>query len=95
MPERTAPTITGEPRVHPDRSVDPKAAELRAETNPLKSIGRRHLLHRRGASRFELRYALWDTIAGMVFSEVVAYFIILATGATLFVAGKHDVASAT
>ena len=59
------------------------------------SIGRRHLLHRRGASRFELRYALWDTIAGMVFSEVVAYFIILATGATLFVAGKHDVASAT
>ena len=59
------------------------------------SIGRRHLRQRQGASRFELRYALWDTIAGMVFSEVVAYFIILATGATLFVAGKHDVASAT
>jgi Mn2+/Fe2+ NRAMP family transporter len=31
----------------------------------------------------------------MVFSEIVAYFIILTTGATLFVAGKHDVASAT
>jgi len=31
----------------------------------------------------------------MVFSEIVAYFIILSTGATLFVAGKHDIASAT
>jgi Mn2+/Fe2+ NRAMP family transporter len=34
-------------------------------------------------------------MAGMVFSEIVAYFIILTTGATLFVAGKHDVTSAT
>jgi NRAMP (natural resistance-associated macrophage protein)-like metal ion transporter len=59
------------------------------------SIGRRHLGQRQGASRFELKYALWDTMAGMVFSEIVAYFIILTTGATLFVAGKHDVASAT
>ena len=58
-------------------------------------IGRRHLRQRQGASRFELKYALWDTIAGMVFSEIVAYFIILATGATLFAAGKTDVASAT
>jgi Mn2+/Fe2+ NRAMP family transporter len=31
----------------------------------------------------------------MVFSEIVAYFIILASGATLFAAGKTDVASAT
>jgi len=59
------------------------------------SIGRRHLRQRQGSSRFELRYALWDTIAGMVFSEVVAYFIILATGATLFAAGKTDIGSAT
>jgi NRAMP (natural resistance-associated macrophage protein)-like metal ion transporter len=59
------------------------------------SIGRRHLRQRQGASHFELKYALWDTIAGMVFSEVVAYFIILATGATLFVAGKTDITSAT
>ena len=59
------------------------------------SIGRRHLRQRQGASRFELKYALWDTIAGMVFSEVVAYFIILTTGATLFMAGKTDIASAT
>jgi Mn2+/Fe2+ NRAMP family transporter len=59
------------------------------------SIGRGRLRQRQGASRFELKYALWDTMAGMVFSEVVAYFIILTTGATLFVAGKHDVLSAT
>ena len=59
------------------------------------SIGRRTLRHRQGATRFELKYALWDTMAGMVFSEIVAYFIILTTGATLFVAGNHDVTSAT
>ena len=59
------------------------------------SIGRRRLRQRQGATRFELRYAMWDTMAGMVFSEVVAYFIILATGATLFAAGKTDISSAT
>jgi NRAMP (natural resistance-associated macrophage protein)-like metal ion transporter len=47
------------------------------------SIGRRRLRQRQGASVFELKYALWDTIGGTVFSEVVAYSIILATGATL------------
>jgi NRAMP (natural resistance-associated macrophage protein)-like metal ion transporter len=58
-------------------------------------IGRRRLWQRQGASRSELKFALWDTITGMVFSEIVAYFIILATGATLFIAGNHDIASAT
>jgi NRAMP (natural resistance-associated macrophage protein)-like metal ion transporter len=65
------------------------------EVEEQMSIGRRQLRQRQGASRFELKYALWDTLAGMVFSEIVAYFIILTTGATLFVAGKHDVVSAT
>ena len=59
------------------------------------SMGRRRLRHRQGASAFELRHALLDTIAGMTFSEIVAYFIILATGATLFVAGKTQISSAT
>jgi NRAMP (natural resistance-associated macrophage protein)-like metal ion transporter len=59
------------------------------------SLGRRQLRQRQGASRSELKYAMWDTVAGMVFSEVVAYFIILAGGATLFAAGKTDVVSAT
>ena len=59
------------------------------------SLGRRTLRQRQGASLLELKYVRWDTIAGMVFSEIVAYFIILTTGATLFAAGKHNVASAT
>jgi NRAMP (natural resistance-associated macrophage protein)-like metal ion transporter len=58
-------------------------------------MGRRKLWQRRGASKPELRYALWDTLVGMFASEVVAYFIILATGATLFVNGQHDISSAT
>jgi len=57
--------------------------------------GRRRLWQRQGASKTELRYALWDTLAGMFFSEVVAYFIIFATAATLFTQGKTNIASAT
>jgi NRAMP (natural resistance-associated macrophage protein)-like metal ion transporter len=59
------------------------------------SIGRRELRQRQGASRSELRYALLDTMAGMMFAELVAFSIILATGATLFVSGKTDITSAT
>lgn len=59
------------------------------------AIGRRRLRQREGASRIELRYALLDTIAGMTFSEVVAYFIILSTGATLFASGRTNIGSAT
>ena len=58
-------------------------------------IGRHRLWQRQGATKAELKYALADTIVGMTFSEIVAYFIILATGATLFTAGKHDISSAT
>jgi Mn2+/Fe2+ NRAMP family transporter len=58
-------------------------------------MGRHRLWQRQGASSTELKFALWDTVTGMVFSEIVAYFIMLATGATLFIAGKHDIASAT
>ncbi len=59
------------------------------------AIGRRRLWQRQGASAKELRHAQVDTVAGMVFSEIVAYFIILTAGSTLFVAGQHDIASAT
>jgi len=59
------------------------------------SIGRRQLRQRQGATKLELSYALLDTIAGMTFSEIVAYFIILTSGATLFVAGKTEITSAT
>lgn len=58
-------------------------------------MGRKRLWQRQGASRTELRFALLDTVAGMVFSEVVAYFIILAAGATLFAQGQTTIGSAT
>lgn len=59
------------------------------------AMGRRRLWQRQGASRTELRYALADTVSGMVFSGAVAYFITLASGATLFVSGKHTIGTAT
>ena len=59
------------------------------------SMGRRTLKARQGATDDELRYAGWDVVTGMFFSNVVMYFIILATAATLFKAGKTDIQSAT
>lgn len=58
-------------------------------------VGRKRLWQRRGSSDAELRFAFWDTAAGMAFSEVVAFFIILATAATLHVGGGTDIRSAT
>ncbi|HEY3072323.1 MAG TPA: divalent metal cation transporter, partial [Candidatus Limnocylindrales bacterium] len=57
-------------------------------------IGRKKLWQRQGASKSELKYALWDTMAGMFFSQIVAYFIMLATGATLFTHGQTNIGSA-
>jgi NRAMP (natural resistance-associated macrophage protein)-like metal ion transporter len=59
------------------------------------SMGRKTLRQRQGATNAELKYAAWDVNLGMLFSNVVMYFIILATAATLFKAGKHDIQSAT
>jgi NRAMP (natural resistance-associated macrophage protein)-like metal ion transporter len=59
------------------------------------SMGRTHLWQRRGADDAELHYAAVDVNTGMAFSNVVMYFIILATAATLFKAGKTNIQSAT
>jgi NRAMP (natural resistance-associated macrophage protein)-like metal ion transporter len=56
--------------------------------------GRVTLEQRRGASRSELRAAAADTRIGMFFSNLIMYFIILATGATLFQAGQTQITSA-
>jgi hypothetical protein len=40
LPERNPSTRAAEPRVHSDRLVDPKAAELRAEKNTLRRLGK-------------------------------------------------------
>src|SRR2546430_14782278 len=57
-------------------------------------MGRRTLQQRKGATKAELKYANWDVAAGMFFSNVGMYFIILATAATLFKTGKTDKQSA-
>lgn len=49
---------------------------------------------RRGASPAEIRAAAIDTNVGMGFSNLVMYFIILATALTLFKNGKTDIKSA-
>jgi len=42
----------------------------------------------------EMRRIKWDTWSGMLYSNVAAYFIILATALTLNVAGVRDIATA-
>jgi NRAMP (natural resistance-associated macrophage protein)-like metal ion transporter len=52
------------------------------------SMGRRTLKQRRGATATELQDAEWDVASGMLFSNLVMYFIILATASTLFHPGR-------
>ncbi|PZS02674.1 MAG: iron transporter [Candidatus Chloroheliales bacterium] len=59
------------------------------------SKGRESLSQRKGATDKELKYTGWDVNIGMLFSNLVMYFIILATAATLFTHGKKDIQSAT
>ncbi|MEP7284552.1 MAG: Nramp family divalent metal transporter [Chloroflexota bacterium] len=59
------------------------------------SMGRRTLRQRKGATNNELKFMSWDVNVGMIASNVVMYFIILATAATLFKAGKTNIQSAT
>jgi NRAMP (natural resistance-associated macrophage protein)-like metal ion transporter len=58
------------------------------------SHGQKHLWQRQGTTHTELRYAAWDVSTGMFFSNVVMYFIILATAATLHQAGKTTIETA-
>ena len=48
----------------------------------------------RRAARAELRRIRWDTWSGMFYSDLTAYFIILATAVTLHVAGITDIKTA-
>jgi Mn2+/Fe2+ NRAMP family transporter len=59
------------------------------------SRGRRRLEDRAGtATDEELRRAARDIAFGMFFSNVIMYFIILSTAATLFKAGRTDISTA-
>ena len=59
------------------------------------SMGRKRLWQRRGATNKELKYAKLDVVTGMVFCNIVFYFVILGTAATLHATGKTDIESAT
>lgn len=59
------------------------------------AAGKRPLWERRGAAPTELKHSMWDIVIGMFFANVVMYFVILSTAATLFKAGKINVNTAT
>ena len=58
------------------------------------SMGRRRLTDRIGTTKEELRHTARDVGFGMFFSNIVMYFIILSTAATLFHAGKTNINTA-
>lgn len=58
------------------------------------AMGRTRLSQRVGATDGELRRSRKDILIGMIFSNLVMYFIMLSTGATLFRAGRHDIETA-
>jgi NRAMP (natural resistance-associated macrophage protein)-like metal ion transporter len=55
----------------------------------------RALIEDGAAAPRELRRIRWDTWSGMLYSNLTAFFIILATAVTLHVAGVTDIQSAT
>jgi Mn2+/Fe2+ NRAMP family transporter len=69
--------------------------EASEEVEEEKSEGRKTVNARRGATDAEIKTEKIDTIVGMVFCNVVFYFVILAAGATLHVSGRTDIQSAT
>jgi NRAMP (natural resistance-associated macrophage protein)-like metal ion transporter len=57
-------------------------------------VGRKKVWQRRGTSDGELRYAAWDVNLGMIASNVVTYFVILASAKALYRPGGQEVSSA-
>jgi len=48
----------------------------------------------KGVTARQYRASRWDVILGCIFTDVVAWFIIVACAATLYAAGHHDIADA-
>src|SRR5436853_711429 len=65
------------------------------EVEEEKRIGRTRIVDRQGATNEEVKRSVWDVSIGMLFSNIVMYFIILTTAATLFKSGKTNIQSAT
>ncbi len=64
------------------------------EVEEEKAEGKKTVGQRMGATAKELRLARTDTVIGMSFSNLIMYFIILTTGATLYVNGVRDIETA-
>ncbi|HTU81801.1 MAG TPA: Nramp family divalent metal transporter [Candidatus Acidoferrales bacterium] len=64
------------------------------EVEDEKQAGRTTERQRRGATPQQIADAHLDVNFGMIFSNLVAFFIIVTTAATLGAHGKHDIASA-
>jgi Mn2+/Fe2+ NRAMP family transporter len=58
------------------------------------AIGRIRLWQRKGATRRELMHTRRDVLTGMIFSNVILYFILMATGVTLHATGKTNIETA-
>ena len=63
------------------------------EVEEERAAGRKTREERRGASRFELRIATIDVTIGMLVSNLIMYFIILATALTLHANGTTDIST--
>lgn len=69
--------------------------EASEEVEEEKSEGRTHVSERRGATDAEIRKEKIDTVIGMLFCNIVFYFVIVSAGATLHVTGQTNIQSAT
>ena len=69
--------------------------EASEEVEDEKAEGRTTIAEREGATDAEIRKEKIDTIFGMLFCNVVFYFVILAAGATLHASGNTNIQSAT
>jgi len=64
------------------------------EVEEERKEGRVSIQQRKGATNAELRQSRNDVITGMFFSNLIMYFIILTTAATLHAHGKTEIATA-
>lgn len=69
--------------------------EASEEVEEEKSEGRTHVSQRRGATDAEIKKEKIDTVIGMLFCNIVFYFVIVSAGATLHVTGQTNIQSAT
>lgn len=69
--------------------------EASEEVEEEKSEGRKDVNARRGATNKEIKKEKLDTIVGMLFCNLVFYFVIVSAGATLHVSGQTNIQSAT